>query len=682
MNFGVLGEIGKTTYDYLVSIGLKAERAPTNLENWLTWTGLDVHDILKLIKEVEHNKVFIYNVKMEIYSLTFYYYPESRAVKYTRSSSKCSGLAKLDCRNVNLEDFLYLIKAFDYIQKIGRHCCLIIDGRKTVKAGLKGYRMHCLGIEDCVKRILSGGKLKFGRHYNSGEKKCVENSTLSGIFRVKFGSMSDLLSDFLKLRFPDDYEKLMGVFLKIESARRQSKCIMGNWQWKRLCVDFSYLRELCGSSPLSGIDRSIPPTVIAKNFSKNRASEIKEIELKEDGLLLVKRVPYFLGTLNTPPSFKGSIKKSFLSGQFKSVNTVKKGDSKAAWAKFEETRDETVVKRFEEKDMSLWVEKMKERSYKEVLISGSGKERSKNSFKLGDNYNYLKTMSRVNELMVSIENNSNKERGKPFLASKGQGGKKVKSHRAHNKEISDLRSKFGYLKCGVMKTIYSVITDKEHYDFTQNDSFDLYQKTMSGCKHVRERKKKSKKTAKNGRIFRIHKCLGNLYFKCLSKKMKEEKYLKGTQEAPENKGQKETFTVTERSDNKPEETPIPDTAIESFKEGIRNVNIVSNYLGRLELLRVESLFKEAKGNIDCVRSYCEIKDKNVVTDQRREGREKKSIKAKGVLTKAEVIRIRREKKERAVYNREIKNRRPKVKVENFDDIIYEHPLKNFIDKFH
>lgn len=539
-------EISRDSYSYLMGMGLKESQIHKN-----TFEYFDTKDIPTIIMNTLEEKFFICSIEIKKVRLVFNYDYCSSLVNVVRFSENYSKGRSSLVHGVKMSDFVYTLKFLNLVKETGRTCCFIIDESKTRNV-MGGLRMHSVGIEKSIIGLLKGQKIKYGDYTDSDKEKCVEgedNLHLAAM-EMKFGSLFSVLDSFIKNVYKGEIFWLREFLVRSESARRPKMCPLSNWQWKRFCVDMSYLRERHGFCPMYGIDRSIHPSFKVKKFISSKKVNLlgeptiihfksKIIGLSKEGILNVakptsletkewvlprkeefklrekisekaclfktkeereRELPLKSKEYNYYETLSKDVKKNRsycdVVSSYKSVNTVKKGECKEKWAKYNHTGDLSYLKREEE-------------SFPKMHIQ--------------DKINFKeKGINRINKFFKKREEQKDL--------------KKVGNLKEFKKSIGRVSYKIG-------KVLYSTISDKDYYMLTQGDLISAYgfyknkqgdkRAASHGKKTERSKNERKKQFSITGNMEAVCKKIGPLLGKIRASSLKKDRDMEKKKERKE-----------------------------------------------------------------------------------------------------------------------------------------------------
>lgn len=157
------------------------------------------------------------------------------------------------------------LRLFDilcYIITETRQCCMILKNSS-----------HCYNFDEIVENLNKGMFVDFISRDDNNIEGNYENIMLyqEKFLCTKFGkSVAMEIINYVNLVLNNDCDKVNPVLSHLMQSERcvsrNLSKLLGNWAWKRLGVDISYIREKMGGLALYRIDNKINPTIRVQKF--------------------------------------------------------------------------------------------------------------------------------------------------------------------------------------------------------------------------------------------------------------------------------------------------------------------------------------------------------------------------------------------------------------------------------
>lgn len=164
---------------------------------------------------------------------------------------------------VNQSNVMFQILACTKIEN--RTCCFLVN-----------HGNHIDPLEVIVEKIKLGYKTKRG---NRDSNLNIEDSKIyirgleflqEEIMIQKYGyKLSSMLGNYAKLFYSSCTDEILRLMSSRECLGFECRIKgLNNWQWKRLCVDLSYIREFNNKTKFYKVDNNINPTLRVQKFCR------------------------------------------------------------------------------------------------------------------------------------------------------------------------------------------------------------------------------------------------------------------------------------------------------------------------------------------------------------------------------------------------------------------------------
>lgn len=275
--------------DYIKDQSIKCIKGAYSTNSYVNFTSEEIRGIVNRFNELKVTRSFRFNGV----GIWLYFKKDSLKGSYLKIERRnnYNGIEKICKIEYDIKSYLKLLDLFNYLVYSDRSCCFIIDHNEIYKSKL-GLRFHSLSLKNVAEKIKLNHKFYLSKKIKvrkviEGVGESIEN-TLSTPLSLKFGtSFTTFITKYVKNFYEEKCYELLGFISAKESAKKRfyelsinpkkNLHILNNWQWKRFCVDISYIREKFGFPCLYGIDKSINPTKKCLNYcSKNSQHIIRD----------------------------------------------------------------------------------------------------------------------------------------------------------------------------------------------------------------------------------------------------------------------------------------------------------------------------------------------------------------------------------------------------------------------